>query len=132
MGTPTSGEYPPDWPQIAQETKDRADWKCVRCGHHHAPADGYCLTVHHFDGDKANCKPWNLMALCQRCHLSVQARIDPRIPLLMEPSDWIKPYLAGMYEDGEHSSPGPLYDQNRWRDDCIRLRLPWPDWAPVS
>ncbi|GAH88897.1 unnamed protein product, partial [marine sediment metagenome] len=27
------------------------------------------LTVHHLDGNKANCEDWNLAALCQRCHL---------------------------------------------------------------
>lgn len=34
------------------------------------------LTVHHLDGDKWNLEWWNLAALCQRCHLRIQARVD--------------------------------------------------------
>lgn len=55
------------------------------------------LTVHHFDGDKANCEWWNLMALCQRCHLIVQGRVNPNIPYFLEHSDWAKIYIAGFY-----------------------------------
>ena len=33
------------------------------------------LTVHHLDGDKANCRLWNLAALCQQCHLQIQAKV---------------------------------------------------------
>lgn len=45
----------------------------------------------HLNGDKSDCRWWNLLALCQRCHLSVQARVDPRRPWIFEHSDWIKP-----------------------------------------
>lgn len=131
MGTPTSGTYPAHWPDIALTVKRDANWECIRCGHGHDPATGYCLTVHHFDGDKGNCQRWNLMALCQRCHLSVQARVDPRVPLMFEPADWAKPYLVGMYECDKHSAPGPLYDPARWRQDYIERVGPWPAWAPV-
>jgi hypothetical protein len=55
------------------------------------------LTVHHFDGDKSNCEWWNLMALCQRCHLIVQGRVVPDIPYFLEHSEWAKPYVAGFY-----------------------------------
>lgn len=54
-------------------------------------------TVHHFDGNKANVAWWNLLALCQRCHLKTQARVDPEVPYILEHSDWIKPYVAGFY-----------------------------------
>lgn len=54
-------------------------------------------TVHHFDGDKANCQWWNLLALCQRCHLTIQARVNPQQPYMFEHSDWLKPYVAGFY-----------------------------------
>lgn len=127
MGTPTMGEYSGDWNKIARSTKDAADWRCVRCDHPHCTNTGHVLTVHHFDGDKSNNALWNIMALCQRCHLSVQARVDPRIPLMFEPADWIKPYLVGMYRDGKHSPPGPLYDPDLWREDYERvLDKPWP------
>lgn len=55
------------------------------------------LTVHHLDGNKANDAWWNTLSLCQRCHLQVQTRVDPRIPFFLEHSEWFKPYAAGFY-----------------------------------
>jgi len=55
------------------------------------------LTTHHFDGDKANNVWWNLMVLCQRCHLTIQGKVRPEIPYFFEHSEWIKPYVAGFY-----------------------------------
>jgi hypothetical protein len=55
------------------------------------------LTVHHFDGDKSNDAWWNTLALCQRCHLSIQCKVDPQIPFFLEHSEWAKPYIAGFY-----------------------------------
>lgn len=55
------------------------------------------LTVHHFDGNKSNDAWWNLLSLCQRCHLTIQSRVEPEIPFLFEHSDWLKPYVAGFY-----------------------------------
>lgn len=55
------------------------------------------LTVHHFDGNKANDAWWNLLPLCQRCHLQIQGKVDPRIPYFFEHSDWLKPFVAGYY-----------------------------------
>lgn len=91
------GEYPADWDEIGDRVRAEADGKCVRCGHEHEPATGYALTVHHFDGNKANCEWWNLMALCQRCHLTVQGRVNPEIHYFLEHSEWAKPYIAGFY-----------------------------------
>jgi 5-methylcytosine-specific restriction endonuclease McrA len=90
-------DYPEDWPEIAKAVKDAAGWKCVRCGHPHDPAAGYCLTVHHLDLDPANCRWWNIPALCQRCHLSVQARVVMERPWMLEHTGWFKPYVAGYY-----------------------------------
>lgn len=55
------------------------------------------LTVHHLDGDKANCSWWNLLSLCQRCHLTIQSRVNPAIPYFLEHSAWFRPYVAGYY-----------------------------------
>lgn len=55
------------------------------------------LTVHHLDGDKANDSWWNTLALCQRCHLTIQSRVDPDIPFFLPHSEWAKPYIAGFY-----------------------------------
>lgn len=55
------------------------------------------LTVHHLDGDKTNCRWWNLAALCQRCHLRIQRRVQMERVWPWEHSDWFKPYVAGYY-----------------------------------
>lgn len=97
MKKASPSNYPPDWPEIAKRVKASAGWKCVRCGHAHTRENWRILTVHHWDGNKANCQWWNLMALCQRCHLSIQGRVDPKRPYFLEHSDWCKPYAAGFY-----------------------------------
>lgn len=122
------GEYAPDWKTIARMVKDEARMCCVRCKHPHAPGVGRTLTVHHFDGDKANNARWNLMPLCQACHLSVQARVSPENPLLFSPSAWAIPYVVGFYEAGG-GVPGPLYDAAAWRQRYEREVGPWPAWA---
>ena len=90
-------EYPDNWPEIATRIKDRAEWKCERCGRAHDPKTGYCLTVHHFVPDKALCEDWNLAALCQRCHLSIQSKVsmEQRIFEFVEIAAWFAPHLAG-------------------------------------
>lgn len=93
----TRGAYPADWKVIAAKVKRRANFCCVRCGHKHDVASGHVLTVHHLDGDKANCRWWNLLPLCQRCHLRVQATVDPEQPYFLEHSTWFKLYVAGFY-----------------------------------
>lgn len=55
------------------------------------------LTVHHLDGDKANCRWWNLAALCQRCHLTTQGKVVLARLWLHEHSQWFRPYVAGYY-----------------------------------
>ena len=82
------GDYPPNWPEIAQVVKAQAGWRCEHCGHPHDRATGHVLTVHHLDGDPANCDPSNLVALCQRCHLHIQARYRPGQGWLFEPPGW--------------------------------------------
>lgn len=67
------------------------------------PVDAYVeaqwriLTVHHLNGDKADCRWWNLAALCQRCHLTIQGRVVMARVWPWEHSDWFKPYVAGYY-----------------------------------
>jgi hypothetical protein len=122
---PIKGEYPKDWRELAKLVKDEAAWCCVRCSHVHDPKAGRCLTVHHFDGDKSNGERWNLMALCQSCHLQIQGRVNPDVPLLMEATPWSMPYIAGFYEAGR-GTPGPTYDLATW----IEKHGNWPAWAP--
>jgi hypothetical protein len=60
-------------------------------------AEWRILTVDHLDGDKANCRWWNLAALCQRCHLTIQGRVVMARVWPWEHSEWFRPYVAGYY-----------------------------------
>lgn len=97
MSRKSTGEYPPNWSEIATFVKDVAGWCCVRCGHEHDPKTGYTLTVHHLDMDPSNCAWWNIPALCQRCHLSIQSRVIMHRQWFLPHSEWFKPYVAGYY-----------------------------------
>lgn len=91
------GAYSKDWKDISLRTRAEADFRCIRCHHPNDQPSGHVLTVHHFDGDKGNNAWWNLLALCQKCHLSFQSRVNPDQPYFFEHSDWLKPYVAGFY-----------------------------------
>lgn len=87
--------YNPDGKEKRRLARESAGNKCIRCGSPSVP--GRILTTHHFDGNKANDEWWNLLALCQVCHLKVQGRVDPETPWFLEHSEWLKPYVAGFY-----------------------------------
>jgi len=91
------GAYPPEWKAIADRVKAEARNRCIRCHHGNSREGWRILTVHHLDGDKSNCRWWNLLALCQRCHLTIQAKVDPHTPYMLEHAEWFKPYVAGFY-----------------------------------
>jgi hypothetical protein len=87
--------YPQNWDELAAAVKADAGGKCERCGHPNEVVTGYVLTVAHLDhrlGDER----WNLAALCQRCHLKYEHRIDFRqryfLPLM---SPWFVPHYRG-------------------------------------
>ena len=154
---PITGEYPDDWGRIATRAKDQAAWRCVRCHHpfrtnlratdraYSQPCDDRCdhsrglhaphlsLTVHHLDGDKGNSAWWNLLVLCNSCHLSIQAKVLPDRPYLWEHSDWFRPYAAGFYAHYYGNERlGCLLDypaRTSWREKetarCLRLGQPW-------
>lgn len=95
---PLARTYPDDWKAIAKRIKDAAGWKCERCKHPHEVETGYVLTVHHLDGDKAHCADWNLAALCQRCYLHIQYKVNMRQMFfedILDVSEWFKPHLDG-------------------------------------
>jgi hypothetical protein len=77
------------WPEL----KDRG----LRGRGAEVQAQWRILTVHHLDQNKANCRWWNLVALCQRDHLIVQRRVVMDRAWPWEHSDWFKPYVAGFY-----------------------------------
>jgi hypothetical protein len=93
----SSSTYPPDWKDIAQAVKEAAGWRCVRCGHAHEPTAGYTLTVHHADMSPANNEWYNLLPLCQRCHLHIQGKVVMERVWMFEHSAWFRPYVAGYY-----------------------------------
>jgi hypothetical protein len=118
--------YPREWhtidggPGIKHLVRAEAGERCVRCGHPYrkgagewSACDEQCrhgsanvvaskarwriLTVHHLNGDKADCRWWNLAALCQRCHLQVQGRVVMERIWPWPHTEWFKPYAAGWY-----------------------------------
>lgn len=97
-------DYPDDWPKIAARIKEAAGWRCERCKHPHDLPSGHVLTVHHLDGQKSNCADWNLAALCQRCHLSIQGRVKMDqlfFTEILDVSEWFRPHLEGYLRSKE-------------------------------
>ncbi len=94
-------EYPDNWEEIAERIKEMAGWKCENCGRFDSPADGYGLTTHHIDLDKMNCAWWNLVALCQRCHLSWQNVFIIGQLWLFKPPAWLE--RRGWYIRGKNA-----------------------------
>ena len=90
------GIYPPDWPEIKHRIRQAAGNRCERCNHDDDWEAGFALTVHHLDNDKSNCADWNLAALCQRCHLHIQGKVEMRQGWLFEHSAWMRPHIEGM------------------------------------
>lgn len=68
-----------------------------QCQHVQVPAKMRVLTVHHMTGDKSNNAWWNLLPLCQVCHLQVQSKVLPEVPYLWKHSAWFVPYVCGFY-----------------------------------
>lgn len=90
-----TNDYNADGAQKRKEARESVGNICIRCLSPSVP--GRILTTHHLDGDKSNDVWWNLLPLCQICHLQIQAKVDPEQPWMFEHSDWFKPYVAGFY-----------------------------------
>ena len=83
------GKYPKDWKAISRAIRDRSGGRCEcegECGlHRTTPGPRRCverngepakwakgkvvLTVAHLNHTPMDCRPENLKAMCQRCHL---------------------------------------------------------------
>lgn len=75
--------YPPNWKEISLRIRARAGNKCEFCGAenympHPVTGSKVILTVAHLDHDPQNCADENLKALCQKCHLSYDAKHHAR------------------------------------------------------
>ena len=90
-----TNDYNPDGKEKRRLARESVGNICVRCKSPSVP--GRILTTHHFDGDKSNDAWWNLLPLCQVCHLHIQGKVDPETPFFFEHTNWIKPYVAGFY-----------------------------------
>lgn len=58
------------------------------------------LTVHHLrpgHENKRDCRWWNLLPLCQRCHLLIQGKVKPDRPYPWPHRDWFQLHVAGFY-----------------------------------
>jgi 5-methylcytosine-specific restriction endonuclease McrA len=67
-------KYPKDWKKISKAVIEKAGNRCKLCNaKNHEPhwktGSEVVLTVHHIQDDLYNCSKYNLIALCQRCHL---------------------------------------------------------------
>jgi hypothetical protein len=87
--TSVANGYPADWQQVSRAIRHRADDRCEcegECGLHRThPGPRRCterngekarwavgavvLTVAHLNHKPSDCRPENLRAMCQRCHL---------------------------------------------------------------
>lgn len=76
---PDAADWSPDMP----EPERQAQWRV--------------LTVHHLNGVKWDCRWWNLAALCQRCHLTIQGKVRLERPYDRPHTEWFKPHAAGYY-----------------------------------
>lgn len=99
------------------------------------PCDGHCthpqngklriLTVHHLTGKKDDNRWWNLLALCQVCHLQVQGKVIPEVPYLWRHSDWFIPYVCGFYAayygKQDITREEAMAEPDRW----LKLGQPW-------
>lgn len=73
--------YPDNWEALSRWVRfERAGGRCEECGAEHGrphPQTGsrVVLTVAHLDHDTTHNEPANLRALCQRCHLRLDAML---------------------------------------------------------
>lgn len=72
-----SGNYPPNWREIADRLKAEVGFRCEWCGveGERTNKNGRQLSVHHLDGDPSHNARINLAVLCAKCHLSDQQRV---------------------------------------------------------
>lgn len=79
------GLYPKNWKKISLKVREAAGWRCqgtmqfptCRAKHgepHPATGSKVVLTVAHMNHNPKDCRRKNLKALCQRCHLSWDAK----------------------------------------------------------
>ena len=73
-------KYPDDWEAISKRIRKRENNRCKFCGAenykpHPITGSDVVLTVAHLNHDVADNSDENLAALCQRCHLTYDAKL---------------------------------------------------------
>ena len=71
--------YPANWKDISKRIREREQNKCAFCGAenykpHPITGSKVVLTVAHLDHNGQNVEDENLRALCQKCHLTYDAK----------------------------------------------------------
>lgn len=71
--------YPKNWKMISPWVRNKAGQMCEICdavnGYPHPVTKSkVVLTVHHMDFDPTNNEEYNLIALCQRCHIRLDKK----------------------------------------------------------
>jgi len=113
--------YNEDGQHKRREARESVGNICIRCKSPSVP--GKVLTTHHMDGDKSNDEWWNLLPLCQVCHLQVQAKVDPEIPWFLEHSEWMKIYIAGFYAKKYENRKITREEANRRMNQLLSYEL---------
>jgi len=87
--------YPPNWTEISILIRRLAGDKCELCDvknrtEHPVTKSKVVLTVHHCDFNPANNEVYNLLCLCQRCHVRMDKKYKmwkrgclPKLPISM-------------------------------------------------
>jgi hypothetical protein len=143
------GEYVADRKALHNAVRAEAGHRCIRCFHPEGdvpsqrvacddrcahPRDGKLriLTVHHLTGDKSDNRWWNLLALCQSCHLTIQGRVIPERPWLLEHSAWFVPYVCGFYAWYYYGKDITRADADATPDEYLAMGQPWRVPSGVS
>ncbi len=91
---------PVGWPTTPADIlrEDREGFRQART--YEVDAAWRILTVHHLRlgaEAKRDLRWWNLCALCQRCHLQIQGKVQMERIWPWPHSPWFRPYAAGWY-----------------------------------
>ena len=93
----STGRYPKDFPKLSKACKERADWRCERCGKPHGKGKGNGLNAHHLDWNRSNCAWWNLACLCAKCHLFVQIENEYTQVWMISKEPWLQVHIDGYW-----------------------------------
>lgn len=120
--------YPKDWKAIAAAIRERGadrcegspyypDCRAVNGGYHPVTGSRVVLTVAHLDHTPENCEPTNLRAMCQRCHLTYDAKHHAQSAYATRRSRTPTENLFATIEDKTHNAE-------------LTGRRPYPDGCP--